>query len=193
MPTQAERTQRTRGKLLAAGRELFGEQGFAATSIEDLVQHAGLTRGALYHHFQDKTALFAAVFEDVEQELMAAAGKAAAREPDALASLRAGCRAFLNACADPEVQRIALIDAPAALGWDAWRAVEERYALAPLRAIVEAAMASGQIKNRPADPLAHLLLGAVNEAAMHMARAPRRSDVRQRLADELDALIDGLR
>lgn len=192
-PTQAQRTEATRTRLLEAGRRLFGYAGFAATSIEDLAREAGATRGALYHHFLSKEALFAAVFEGAERELLAASDQAAARAPDPWQRLQAACRAFLEACTAPDLQRIVLLDAPAVLGWDAWHAIEERYALAALRAGLEAAMAKGQLRRRPAEPLAHLLLGALNEAAMVMARAPEHSEMRASIEDEVQALIDGLR
>ncbi len=191
--TQAERTEATRAKLLAAGRRLFGDAGFAATSIEDLAREADVTRGALYHHFPSKEALFAAVFEGAEGELMAAADKAAARETDAWRRLHAGCRGFLRASRAADLQRIVLLDAPAVLGWDAWHAAEERHALGTLRAGIEAAMAEGHLRRRPANALAHLLLGALNEVAMVVARSSPRSDVGAQVEAEVEALIEGLR
>ncbi len=191
--TQAERTEATRAKLIAAGRRLFGDAGFAATSIEDLAREADVTRGALYHHFPGKEALFTAVFEGAEEELMTAAGKAAARETDAWRRLHAGCRGFLRASRAPDLQRIVLLDAPAVLGWDGWHAAEERYALGVLRAAIEAAMAEGHLRRRPAGALAHLLLGALNEAAMVVARSSPRSAVSAQVEAEVEALIEGLR
>ena len=190
--TQAERTAATRAKLIAAARALFGARGFAATSIEELVREAGVTRGALYHQFESKEALFESAFEEVERELVVASGRAAARGTDAVDRLRIGCRAFLDACLDPAVQRIVVLDAPAVLGWDKWKEIEERYALAVLRGGLEAAMAEGRLRRRPADPLAHVVLGALTEAAMVMARAPHRSGVRNQVAEEIDGLFDRL-
>jgi AcrR family transcriptional regulator len=192
MPTQAERTEATRAALIAAGRELFGERGFAATSIEDLASAAGVTRGALYHHFDSKEDLFAAVFETVETELMAAAHRGSLAGADAWDRLRRGCRAFLEACGDPAIQRIALLDAPSALGIDRWREIEERYALATVRTALEMAMKEQQLPTRPPDALAHLLLGALNEAAMLIARSKGRVSAKA-VMSEIDALIEGLR
>jgi AcrR family transcriptional regulator len=192
MPTQAERTETTRAALIAAGRNLFGATGFAATSVEDLAAAAGVTRGALYHHFDSKEDLFAAVFEGVETELMAAAGRGAVAGTDAWDRLRLGCRAFLEACGDPAIQRIALLDAPAALGIDRWREIEERYALEAIRMSLEMAMREDQLPTRPPDVLAHLLLSALNEGAMLIAREQGRVSANAVMA-EIDALLDGLR
>ena len=169
---------------------LFGERGFAATSIEDLASAAGVTRGALYHHFASKEDLFASVFEQVEVELMAAAHRGGAAGTDAWDRLRRGCRAFLEACNDRAVQRIALLDAPAALGMERWRAIEEKYALETIRISLHMAMKEGNLPERPPEALAHLLLGALNEAAMLIARSEGRVSATTVMA-EIDALLDG--
>jgi AcrR family transcriptional regulator len=192
VPTQSERTEATRSALLAAGRTLFGERGFAATSIEDLASVAGVTRGALYHHFSSKEDLFAAVFEQVEVELMAAAHKGSLAGSDAWDRMRRGCRAFLEACRDRAVQRIALLDAPAALGMERWRAIEEKYALETLRISLQVAMDEGQLPRRAPDALAHLLLSALNEGAMLIARTEGKVSAKTVMA-EIDALLEGLR
>lgn len=193
MPTQAERSGATRAALVAAGQRLFGERGFAATSIEEIAGSAQLTRGALYHHFESKESLFLAVFESVERDLMATAAKVAIRGADAWQRLRLGCLAFIEACADPMVERIVLLDAPAVLGWDTWRAVDERYALALLRGGIEAATGEGFLPPRSSDAMAHILLGAMTEAAMLMARSRERSKARAEVTDVVDALLAGLR
>jgi AcrR family transcriptional regulator len=192
VPTQSERTEATRGALISAGRTLFGERGFAATSIEDLASAAGVTRGALYHHFESKEDLFAAVFEQVEVELMAAAHRGGLQGSDAWDRLRRGCRAFLEACRDRAVQRIALLDAPAALGMERWREIEERYALETIRASLQMAMNEGNLPARAPDALAHLLLGALNEGAMAIARSEGRISAKS-VMGEIDALLEGLR
>jgi AcrR family transcriptional regulator len=191
VPTQAERTEATRTALISAGRELFGARGFAATSIEDLASSAGVTRGALYHHFEAKEDLFAAVFEQVEGELMAAAGRGSLAGSDAWDRMRRGCRAFLEACGDRAIQRM-LLDAPSALGLDRWRAIEEKYALEAVRMSLEAAMRDGQIAKRSPDALAHLLLAALNEGAMLIARSEGKTSAKT-VMGEIDALLEGLR
>ncbi len=192
MPTQSERTEATRGALISAGRSLFGERGFAATSIEDLASAAGVTRGALYHHFESKEDLFAAVFEQVEVELMAAAARGSVSGADAWDRMRRGCRAFLEACNDRAVQRIALLDAPSALGMERWREIEKKYAYEAVRGSLEMAMKEGNLPSRPPEALAHLVLGALNEAAMFIARSEGQVPAEAVMA-EIDALLEGLR
>src|SRR4051812_4771201 len=115
MPTKAEQTERTRAALIAAGRALFADRGFADTSTEELVRAAGVTRGALYHHFRDKRDLFEAVYEDVEQSLVAKIASSITTATDPLDVLRQGADAFLDACLDPAVRRIALLEGPSVL------------------------------------------------------------------------------
>src|SRR5215218_4675216 len=129
--TQAERSTATRGALVAAARRLFAERGYAAVGTPEVAAAAGVTRGALYHQFADKADLFLAVYEQVEQEVTERIGElvvaAGARDP--LEALSAGADAFLEACAEPEINRIALLDAPSVLGWEQWRAVGLKYGL----------------------------------------------------------------
>jgi AcrR family transcriptional regulator len=190
MPTQTERTEATRAALVAAGRRLFGRDGFAGTSIEDLTDAAGVTRGALYHHFETKEALFEAVFESVEVELLAHAAKASAGGKDPWARLKSGCRAFLQSASHPEVQRIISVDAPSVLGWQRWRAIEERYGLGAIRASLQAAAADGYLPKRDIETLAHIVFGALIEATMVLASGTRPARAVHR---EVDALLEALR
>lgn len=187
------RSDATRSRLLASAARLFGTRGYADTSLEEVVRRARVTKGALYHHFVDKRALFEAVFEEEERKLMDAAVAAATPGRDAWQRLRAGCHAFLRACLAPAVQRIVLVDAPAVLGWDRWRELDARYALALLESAVADAMATRPAARRSAKVLAHLLMAAVTEAAMLLARADEPSGALARVTVELDALLDGLR
>ena len=189
-PTQAERTETTRAALIAAGRTLFGRDGFAAASIEELAREAGMTRGALYHHFESKEALFEAVFEAVELELITSAGRAAAKAKDAWQSLLAGCRSFLEAASDAEVQRIVSIDGPSVLGWAKWRAIEERYALGALRASLDGAAKQGFLQGRDTETLAYMLLGALTEATMVLASGARPA---KQVHREVESLLEALR
>ena len=136
--TQAERTAATRARLLAAGRKLFASDGFAAVSTQTIVDAAGVTRGALYHQFGDKTGLFAAVYEDVERDLVTTITTRIVRAAptDQLSAMRIGARLFLEECSAPTVQRIVLIDAPAVLGWDRWREVGMKYGLGVVEAML---------------------------------------------------------
>ncbi len=191
---QAERSQATRAALLETARELFAERGYSAVGTEEIVRSAGVTRGALYHHFADKRALFEAVYEDVEQGLLEkiAADAEAAAANDPVQTLRNGMEAFLAACEDPAVQRIALIDAPAVLGWETWREIGMRYGLGLVQGVLQAAVDAGQIEPQPVVALAHLLLGAVDEGAMLIARADDEGRTRAEVAAALGRLLDAL-
>jgi hypothetical protein len=133
--TQAQRTAATRARLIAAGRRLFADHGFDAVTTEAIVEAAGVTRGALYHQFEGKAALFAAVNEEVEADLVAVIGRriGEAGPPDAVAAMRLGSRLFLELCAAPEVQQIVIVDAPAVLGWQQWREVASNTASVSLK------------------------------------------------------------
>jgi AcrR family transcriptional regulator len=175
--------------LVIAGRGLFGRYGFAATSIEDLAREAGVTRGALYHHFKTKEDLFQTVFEQLELELVTASARAAAEGKDAWRRLTAGCLAFLRETSDPAVQRTVLIDAPSVLGWEKWRMIEERYAIGVLRAGLQAAVNAGSLQGRDVETLTHMLLGALTEAAMVLASGVRTP---QQVYGEVEALLSAL-
>ncbi len=171
--TQAERSATTRAALIDAARPLFAAHGFGGVGTETIVRAAGVTRGALYHQFADKTELFAAVFEALEQEIMDRIGArvTATQPPDVLAALRSGAQAWLETCADPEVHRIVLVDGPAVLGWSRWREIGLRYGLGLISGALEHALATGQIPRQPIDVLAHMLIGAIDEAALYVAQA----------------------
>jgi AcrR family transcriptional regulator len=192
--TQAQRTAATRARLLKAGRKLFADKGFANVSTEEIVAVAGVTRGALYHQFDNKTELFAAVDEEVERDLVAGLVEqiALASPPDAVAAMRVGARLFFELCAGPEVRRIMLIDAPAVLGWERWRAVGMQYGLGVIEAMLTQAVADGAIPDQPTRPSAHVLLGALDEAALYISRAPDPGLAREEMGRVCDRLIDGI-
>lgn len=190
--TQAERSRSTRAALIASGRALFAERGFAGTAREEIVERAGVTRGALHHHFGTKQALFSAVFEVLEQELAGRIAGAAMAGTDPRDQLRRGCHEFLDAALDPAVQRIVLLDAPAVLGWAAWREVDARYGLGLVTEGLRAVFAEGQAAPGPVEPLAHLLLAALNEAAMLVAGAPEPARARAEVGAIVDHLLESL-
>jgi AcrR family transcriptional regulator len=169
-PTQQERSDATTAALVAAARPLFAADGYAATSLDAVVAKAGLTKGALYHHFASKRELFAAVFAAEQGRLGGAVVAAYAGETDAWRAFEAGAVAFVEACLEPGVQRIALLDAPSALGWETVRELESG-ALEMMKRGVERAIEEGAIGERPVEPLAHLLFGAICEVANLAARA----------------------
>ncbi|BEQ13055.1 TetR/AcrR family transcriptional regulator [Desulfoferula mesophila] len=168
---QAARSRRTTERLLAEARRLFAEHGFAGASAEQVVAAAGVTRGALYHHFDGKKGLFRAVVEQVQAEIKQRVRVAVERESDPLEMLIAGNDEFLAACLEPGVRRILLIDAPAALGWEAWREIDEANVLGEYRAFLGLLMDQGVLKPLPAEALAHVISGAANEAALWAAQA----------------------
>jgi AcrR family transcriptional regulator len=192
--TQAERTAATRALLIGAARILFAEKGFAEVSTQAIVAAAGVTRGALYHQYADKAALFAAVYEEVERDLVAdIARQIMADQPaDPLAAMRLGARLFLDRCSAPDVQRIVLIDAPAVLGWDQWRAVGVKYGLGVIEGMLAHAIAEGAIPEQPLRPTAHVLLGALDEAALFVSRATDRDQAREDMDAVCERLISGI-
>jgi AcrR family transcriptional regulator len=190
----AQRAEATRAALVAAARRLFVEKGYFATGTEEIVAEAGVgTRGALYHHFTDKQALFQAVFEAVETELLTAASDTRV-DDGAFARLEAGLLGFLDAAATRrEVQQVLLIDGPAVLGWQRWRALEESFGLGAIRTLLDQARAEGAIANQPLDALAHILLAAVDEAALYIANAPAPSAAKEEAVAAMDRLLGGIR
>ena len=192
--TQADRTAATRDALVRAARELFAESGYAAVGTEAIVHAAGVTRGALYHQFADKAALFAAVLEQVELEVTARigellAGLDAAGTADPAHVFEAGAEAWLDACADPAVQQIVLLDGPAVLGWTAWREAGQRHGLGLVVALLEAGVAAGTVPRQPVVPLAHVLVGALDEAALYVARAADPDAARAEMRPVLRRLV----
>jgi AcrR family transcriptional regulator len=193
MNVKAQQSEATRRVLLEVARRLFTERGYAAVSTEEIVRAAGVTRGALYHHFQDKKELFRSVFEEVEQEGMAQVATVAAGEVDPWQRQLVALRAFLDICQEPHVQQIALVDAPSVLGWEAWREIEAHYGLALVRAGLQLLMDEGLIEARPVEPLAHLLMGALTEASMVIARAEDPGAARKEVGASIERLLEGLR
>jgi AcrR family transcriptional regulator len=192
---KAEQTEATRSALVAVARELFAQRGYASVGTEEIVQQAGVTRGALYHHFRDKKDLFRAVHEQLERELAETIARQLADGPadDPIGQLRMGVRAFLDQCTDPALARIALVEAPSVLGWQEWRRVDEKYGLGLVMAGLHGAMAAGAIREQPVKPLAHLILGALGEAGMLIANADDPEAARDAVERPLLALLEGLR
>jgi len=191
---QAQRSDATRARLLAAARPLFAARGYSAVGTEEIVRAAGVTRGALYHQFRDKAELFEGVFEQVEEEVTGriAQGALGAGSEDPLAALRAGAGMFLDLCADPEIERIVLLDAPAVLGWERWREIGMRYGLGLVSGVLEAGMEAGTITRQPVRPLAHVLIGALDEGAMFVARASDREAARAEVGAIVERLLHRL-
>jgi AcrR family transcriptional regulator len=190
--TQAERTEATRGALLAAARRLFAERGYEAVSAEEIVRAAGVTRGALYHHFGGKRELLDAVYEQLEREVTERIARVVlgSELESPLEAMRAGVGAFLDECAQPEVRQIVLHDAPAVLGWERWREIAAANGLGLIEASLAAAIEAGELRPLPVRPTAHVLLGALDEIAMLLARSDDPAD-RAEATAVLGALLDG--
>src|ERR1700748_510802 len=190
--TQAKRAETTRRALIAAGRELFAGRGYDDVGAEEIVKAAGLTRGALYHHFPGgKAGLLEAIYEAVEAESTERVAHIVldSKMDSPLAAMKAGVAAFLDECAEPGFQQIVLHDAPAVLGWERWREIAAANGLGLIEASLIAAIEAGEIRPLPGKTTAHLLLGALDEAAMLLARSSDPAG-RAEITSVLLALID---
>ena len=192
--TQAERSAATRSALVDAARRLWSARGYAAVGTPEIATAAGVTRGAMYHQFADKAALFLAVAEAVESDVTASIGRyvadRGARDP--VAVLHAAVDGWLAACEEPEVRQILLLDGASVLGWDGFRDMALRHGLGLTEAMVAAVIAAGRLPEQPTRPLAHVIIGALDEAAMYVATADDRPAAQDEVAHVLHALVDGL-
>jgi AcrR family transcriptional regulator len=188
-----EYTEATRRALLDSAGAAFVERGYAEASLDDIARGARLTKGALYHHFASKQDLFRAVFEEVEAEMIRDVRRAGEHEPDQWRRLLAGIGAFLDACTTPRFRRIALEEGPAALGWDRWREIDERYSLVLVRTPLARLMRAGVLREQPVDLLARVVLAALTEAGMAVAAAADREAARREAEDLVTALLAGFR
>ncbi len=190
---RTEQTEATRRALLDSARALFAQRGYADIATEEIVRQARVTRGALYHHFRGKEDLFRAVFEEIISELGERAAQGAMTAQDPWEQMRMGAHTFLDACLDPAVQRIALLDGPAVLGWETSRELDKQAGLGIAEAVIGAAMEAGAIERGPVQPLAHLLLAALHEGAMLIAGAQDVGAARAEVGASIDLLLTGLR
>jgi AcrR family transcriptional regulator len=192
MSSRSEQSDRTRAKLVRAARRLFAKRGYSGVGTEEIVRAAGVTRGALYHHFGGKSELLAAVYERIEAESTERVARTVLGSElhSPLAAMRAGIETFLDECARPEMRQIALHDAPAVLGWERWREIAEVNGLGLIEASLNAAIEAGEVRPLPVKPMAHLLLGALDEAAMLIARENEGVE-RAAVTATLVALLEG--
>jgi AcrR family transcriptional regulator len=188
-----ERGEATRRQVIRAARELFSARGYAAVGTNELVERAGVTRGAMYHHFREKRDVFRAVYEQVEQELVEKTAATMQGTDDPWEILVTGTRAFFDACTDPALRQIGLIDGPAVLGWQEWREIGRRYVFGLVTFGLQNAMDAGVLRRADVDQLAHLLIGALGEAAMVLASADDPEAARQQAEETLFVLLEGLR
>lgn len=189
---RAEQREETRRTLLRESRRLFAAQGYGAVGLAEIVRAAGVTKGALYHHFDGKAELFRAVLEEVQREVGEAVAATADAQDEPWEQFTAGCQAFLTASTDPDVQRIMLIDGPAVLGWSEWRAMDEAASARHLTDALAALIEAGLIARQPVAPLTRLLSGAMNEAALWLAESSNPADLADTRA-ALSRMLEALR
>ena len=182
----------TREHLLSVATALFAERGYEGTSIEAVLQESGVSRGSLYHHFKGKETLFEAVLEALETDVGRRTMEAAVLAPSPAGMLRAGCLAWVELAGDPVVQRILLIDAPSVLGWDRWRAFEERHALGLIKGVLGAIADEGGLAPDLVDVFAHVVLATMNEIALLVARAGQPDDAMRVGSATIDEVLSRL-
>ena len=192
MNVKAQQSEATRAELVGAARRLFAEHGYGGVGTEEIVRAAGVTRGALYHHFAGKQDLFRAVYEDIERELVEQIAAVAVSAGDPVSALRAGAQAWLDACEEPDVQQIALLDAPSVLGWEEWREIGMRYGFGLVEGTLQAAVDAGLLDKQPVKPLAHLIVGAIDEAALVVARADDGGKTKREVDQAVQKFLDHL-
>jgi AcrR family transcriptional regulator len=167
-----EKSASTRTRIIAAARRLFAASGYDGTSTESVLEATKLSRGALYHHFENKEALFTAVLEAVEEDVTARTARIPAGVTDPVEALRAAFHSFLAQACEPEVRQIVLIDAHSVVGWQKWREIEERHGLGRLKQALKIIAATGRIREDMVDVFAHILLASLIEVAFLVARSP---------------------
>lgn len=193
MVPHAERRAGTQAAVMKAARKLFGERGFAATSVDDIAAASRVAKGAIYHYFKTKNDLFEAVFEQVSGDLVKEIDGAVRTEQDALAALASGTQLYFARCAKGPTGRIILRDGPAVLGWRRWREIDEKHFGGKIPRALNIAMAAGIIARQPVEPLARLLLGAISEAAAACAGRRDIEMVGAEYARAFRSLLDALR
>jgi len=193
MRRNKEETAITIQTLIEVARTHFTERGYADAALEEIVQEAGLTRGALYHHFGNKKGLFQAVLDTVQKEVAERVETQAAASADVWEQLILGCRAFITAAVEPRNKRIMLLDGPAVLGWEEWRRMDEQNSMRLLRAQIQFMQQQGELRQVAVDALTHMLSGAMNEAALWIAQAAEDEQAYEESMIVISSLLEGLR
>jgi AcrR family transcriptional regulator len=169
---RAAQGRATRGQLIEVATGLFADHGYEGTSIEAVLTAAGVSRGALYHHFAGKEALFTAVLEALSERITAQLTEIISGCTDPVDAVRTSALAWIDLAGDPVIQRIMLVDAPSVLGWEQWRAMDEGRTVGAMRAMLQAVSDTGRLPEKLVEPFADMILAALDEAAMVVARAP---------------------
>jgi len=193
MARQAERRAQTRAAILKVAQELFGAQGFAATSMDQIAQAGGVAKGAVYHHFPSKELVFEAVFEAVSTQVAGEVAAASAGALDVLAAMSRATRAYFEICSQGPTGQVMLKDAPAVLGWARWREIDARHFGGDVPKVLALAMRAGLIGEQPVEPLARLILGAITEAALACGTATDPAEAGRAYVKATESLLDGLR
>lgn len=190
--SQEERARSTRSALLTAAHELFAERGFANVPADEIVRRAGVTRGALYHHYADKKDLFQDVFEQLETDITSEIDQVVRAAPDPLSGMVAGLARFLDLCQRPDIRRIGLTDAPAVIGWAQWREIEARHGLGLMTQLLQQAADAGMLRVTSVPTTAQLLLSMMIEAALMIANVPGDDTVRTTVQESILGVLAGL-
>ncbi|MBA3836417.1 MAG: TetR/AcrR family transcriptional regulator [Sphingomonas sp.] len=193
MTKQEVRRETTRSAILAAAQDRFGALGYQHVTVDDIAADARVAKGAIYHHFSTKADLFEAVLQSVASRILADVQSASTQQPDILAAIFAGNRAFFASCANPQFAQIFLKDGPSALGWHRWRKIDESYFGGMVRNGLLAAIRVGVIAERPINPLTRLILGAITEAAIDCANSDDFGATAKGYVEGLEAILNGLR
>lgn len=183
-----EQAEATRATLLAAARKLFARRGYSDVSVDEIVESARVTKGALYHHWDDKQQLFRAVVEQISKAILERLAAAAAKPGDGMARLRAACHSYLDACTEDEIGRIVVLDSPAVLGWESWCKLNREYGLG----FFEERLRSIQGNDPGIESTAQMLMGALNVAGRVIAQADDRSAARSQVGTTIDRLLAGM-
>jgi AcrR family transcriptional regulator len=186
---RAAQGRATRGQLIDVATGLFAEHGYEGTSIEAVLTAAGVSRGALYHHFAGKEALFTAVLDALNERITVQLTEIIGASADPAEAVRTAALAWIDLAGDPVIQRIMLVDAPSVLGWEQWRAMDEGRTVGAMREMLQAVSDTGRLPGELVGPFAHMILAALDEAALNVARAP---DSRVAVAEERQAVEEFL-
>jgi AcrR family transcriptional regulator len=190
--TQTERSSQTRNAIVGSARQLFVAHGYAATSVSDILDACGVSRGALYHHFPSKEDIFAVVFSEVSFDTIRRAGKRVKNSATPLSALVTACLGWVDIATEPAVARVLFQDGPIALGWERCRTIEESTSLFVMRRSLQAAVDSGEIRVGSVDVAARLINGLLAEAALELVRTAGQRNQKREVAAAVTAMIHGL-
>jgi AcrR family transcriptional regulator len=191
--TRAAQGEQTQKLLRQHARKLFAQKGYSAAATDELVRRARVTKGALYHHFANKRDLYLAVVDDMERELVERIEAAGAAMPDPWRRLEAMCRSYLEACRDPALARMLVLEAPVVLGWKTWCALEQKYEVSAFARCLKDAVAAGFRLEEPPETLAQVILGALTTGARVIATAEHPDAARAQIEKTIERLLSGLR